>query len=109
MIFDLNVTVKLETFTCTVCGAAYAVETGLVATLRNNAGQSFYCPRGHGQSFKESRADVLAREVDRLKAELSSAFGARNAESARADGLERRIVSLKGTVTRLSRKPAPKA
>ncbi len=59
-------TLAFETIDCYKCGVTFAVD----ATLRQNWKRDktqFFCPNGHGQSYTESEADKLKRELAEAK------------------------------------------
>lgn len=88
---------------CCKCGALFGVESGHHATLRRTGGD-FYCSNGHQQSYKESEADRLRLERDRLKQQLAE----RNDEIARQRNLReietRRVSAAKGQITKLKQR-----
>lgn len=55
-----------ENLTCPQCGIYFGVPEHWVKSRREDK-QTFYCPNGHSQSFKESETERLRRERDRLK------------------------------------------
>jgi hypothetical protein len=55
---------------CVDCGVRFGVPVGFTINRRNDK-RSFYCPNGHPMSYRESTADVLRRERDRLKQQLA--------------------------------------
>lgn len=60
-----DVTVTLSQTTCW-CGTPFAVPHDLLKAA-HNAGHTIYCPHGHTLCWKDTEADKLRRERDRLK------------------------------------------
>jgi hypothetical protein len=57
---------------CGECGINFAVPDRFYIERRDkNASLSWYCPNGHNRIFKESEADRLRRERDRLAQQLA--------------------------------------
>lgn len=73
----LSFTHHLETLTCCSCGVEYAVPQRFLEARRDDK-REFYCPNGHAQVFRKSRADELA-------AELAAEKRAREIDVARAE------------------------
>lgn len=61
----MNITVELEQITCW-CGTPFMLPRRLLDSARNNV-DTIYCPHGHTNVWKETEADRLRRERDRLK------------------------------------------
>lgn len=61
---------------CCKCGVGFWV-TAQFDQQRLKDKQSFYCPNGHGQSYTESEADRLRRQLEQTKRELTEAESAR--------------------------------
>lgn len=51
---------------CSGCGCWFAMPPGYLDNRRKDK-KTFWCPNGHELSYKESEADKLRRERDRLK------------------------------------------
>lgn len=49
-----------ESVECCRCGVIYASN---VISIRRKDGQTFYCPNGHPQVFRESEADKLRKQL----------------------------------------------
>ncbi len=60
----------LETTICAGCGCYFGVPNGFIANRREDK-RAFYCPNGHSLSYKESEAEKLRRERDRLQQRLA--------------------------------------
>lgn len=78
---------------CCSCGIAFGVPSAFERGKRDNK-DTFYCPNGHSLSFKESPADILRRERDRLKQQLAY-------KDDRITSLEREKTAQKGQITKL--------
>lgn len=52
--------------TCCNCGVEFSMTDALYRFRRADKGM-FYCPNGHIQSYTESEADRLRKEVDSLR------------------------------------------
>lgn len=89
-----------EEQSCPNCGVRFGVPVEFTANRRKDT-RTFYCPNGHPMSYRESEADMLRRERDRLK-QNEAWYEARLRESqASIDLAERRIAAAKGQVTKL--------
>ena len=60
----------LEVTTCPTCGCYFGAPAGFINSRRQDK-QCFYCPNGHVMSYRESEADKLRRERDRLQQRLA--------------------------------------
>lgn len=85
----LDFIVSLETTTCPGCGVAFAAPGSLLRSLRESKG-SFYCPNGHSQSYTESRAQILERELSAAKRATEVANNEAAQARVRADNAEGR-------------------
>ncbi|HXJ39230.1 MAG TPA: hypothetical protein VNH18_08115 [Bryobacteraceae bacterium] len=52
----------IEVTDCPRCGTLFGVEKGLLDS-RRRSGELFYCPNGHGMSYRETEADTLRRQL----------------------------------------------
>lgn len=93
-------TIELEQTTCW-CGTPFGLPSRLLSTARNS-GHTIYCPHGHSLTWKETEADKLRRERDRLKQdharleeEKNAAWATAAAQSERADKAEKAAKRLK--------------
>jgi hypothetical protein len=98
--------------TCCTCGVVFGMPKALWKTCRNEK-QTFYCPNGHGQSYKQSEADRLKAQL--LKAEQAAEAARLTAERERrwrheaydqARHLERRVAAQRGVTTRMKNRVA---
>jgi hypothetical protein len=83
--------VTLEMIQCAACGMPYSFPARLLQELRSN-GDTFYCPIGHQNVFRENTEKKLREEIKKREAaEKAAADAKRKAESAtgRADWYER--------------------
>ncbi len=93
----------LVTEICCACGIEFAMPAGLQASRKQDQ-KEFYCPNGHPQSYRESEAARLTRELAKSKehrAELQLALDARAEEIGR---LGRSIIGLRGRLAQLARR-----
>lgn len=56
--------ITLQTETCCACGVIFAMPLELMNNLRNKPSHSFYCPNGHGMSYKQSEEARLRKEAE---------------------------------------------
>lgn len=90
MKFSYTESVSMETYDCPNCGMLFSMPADYVRRRREDHG-TFYCPRGHSQSFKgDNDKERLQREVNALKQdaarlEEAAARAAREARMAEAD------------------------
>lgn len=94
------VEIELKRTTCW-CGTPFMVPERLLNSAIN-AGHTIYCPHGHTLTWKDTEADKLRRERDRLKQEnarldeeVRSNWVLADAERARADKAEKATKRLK--------------
>lgn len=78
---------------CAECGCNFGVP-GDFLNCRQADKRSFYCPNGHVLSYKESEADKLRRERDRLAQRIAE----KDDEIARQ---ERLVAAARGQVTKI--------
>ncbi len=83
---------------CCVCGVRFGMPKQMVAQRRRDR-ESFYCPNGHGQSYRVSEADRLKRELE--SAQSDTAFW-RSQYAAEQNSLR----TTKGHLTRLKNRVA---
>lgn len=85
------------------CGCHFGVPSQMLRQRRNDK-QTFYCPSGHPQCYRESDADRLRRELAAKQAQLDQAHaGAKHLREQR-DEMERSLIATKGVVTKLKKK-----
>lgn len=92
--------VKLERTTCW-CGTPFMLPDRLLDNAINH-GHTIYCPHGHSIAWKETEADRLRRERDRLKQDAArlenekrGAWATATAQAERAAKAERETKRLK--------------
>lgn len=92
--------VTFRTLNCASCSIQYAITEEKMADLRKT-GETFYCPNGHKNFYRDNENDQARRERDRLKQE--NARLAEAAEFARRDRdvATRQASAARGQVTRL--------
>jgi hypothetical protein len=86
----------LATEECCKCGVLFAVSEDLRNQWRKTKA-TFYCPNGHPQSYTESEADQLRRQLEAAQ---------RDAEwqKNRAASMEKQLVAQRGVVTKLKKR-----
>ncbi len=94
----MNVSVKLDSTECCVCGVAFAIPAQLMKK-RQEDGEIFYCPNGHSQVFCETVRSELKREQENF------AIAKRRIEylEQRKDHLERSRNGVRGKLTQVTR------
>lgn len=55
---------------CCSCGVQFLIPNILGDSLRKNK-TSFHCPNGHGQSYTESTADRLRKQLEEKEREIT--------------------------------------
>jgi hypothetical protein len=95
----LSIQDELEWVSCCACGVAFAAPASFWKGRRANRAE-FFCPNGHSQSFTESTADRLQRELNQRTLERDSARNARDLQIARAEKAERALKRAKAAATR---------
>ena len=88
---------------CCNCGVVFGVPAGYRNNRRKDK-KAFYCPNGHGQSYKESEADQLRRERDRLQQRLAQKDDDIKFQRQLRETAERSASAYKGQVTKLKRR-----
>jgi hypothetical protein len=83
----LQFTHSLETTTCPDCGMQFAVGPHWLNQRRGDK-QTFYCPNGHTQSFRESEADRLRKQLELSARELVAKESALQTQRTRAADAE---------------------
>jgi hypothetical protein len=98
----------LETFEvieCAACGVPFAI-TKRFNDGRRESKEQFYCPNGHTLSYKESPADLLRRDRDRLAQSIAEKDDEIARERAMRQDAIRSNTALRGRVTKLSKRAA---
>jgi hypothetical protein len=97
----INITTTYTVIDCYKCGALFAVPNDVDDELVRS-GRAFYCPNGHGQSYRESTEEQLRKEREknaRITARLDQV-------KADRDATQRSLVATKGQVTRVKNRIA---
>lgn len=81
---------------CGECGCEFYMPTVMYDARRQDK-KTFHCPNGHARCFRESDADVLRRERDRLQQRLAC----KDDEIAHQ---RNQITALKGQATKLKKR-----
>lgn len=82
----MEITMELKRTTCW-CGTPFMLPVRLLEAAQN-AGHTIYCPHGHTVVWKETEADKLRRERDRLKQDGARLEEERSLATARAEKAE---------------------
>lgn len=90
---------------CWKCDVVYGMTRTLDARRRADGGE-FFCPNGHGAVIRETDADKLRRERDRLKQDNARLEEVAREDRNRADAAERRTSAAKGQITKLKKRVA---
>ena len=92
--------VTFESIACSKCGILFAVDAQVRAVWKRD-GTTFTCPNGHGQSYTETEAQKLKKQLEIKDKELQ--FARKNAASERAarEQTQRQLAVRKGINTRL--------
>lgn len=88
---------------CINCGVRFGVPVGFTQHRMNDK-RSFYCPNGHSMSYRQSDADVLRQERDRLKQQMAYKEEQIAAERRMREAAERSASAYKGQTTRLKKR-----
>lgn len=89
-----------NTIECCRCGVVFAVASVLQGNWKRDKTE-FYCPNGHNQSYAESTAERIKRE---LTAQLDAAKRDAEWERVRAKEAEKRERAMKGQITKLKKR-----
>jgi len=91
--------------TCYRCKEQFGLTNEVEEMLRRNH-QTFHCPWGHSQHFKEGETEEqkLRREVNQLKQNKAYLEDMRRKAEARADRERNRANGYKGHATRISKR-----
>ncbi|HMF29536.1 MAG TPA: hypothetical protein VKE42_12225 [Candidatus Cybelea sp.] len=92
----IQTTTRFVTIDCYKCGIVFAVASELHSNWQRDKTQ-FFCPNGHGQSYCES-------EADRLRKQLADVQRDRDWQRQRADSLNKQLTTAKQTHKRLRRR-----
>lgn len=88
---------------CTNCGISMTLPDGYLNNRRGD-GRSFWCPNGHSMSYKETEADKLRRERDRLAQQIAQRDDEIRRQRELREEAERRVSAARGQVTRLKKR-----
>src|SRR3990167_9557415 len=93
----------LVTDTCASCGIEFAMPANLRDSRKRDLA-SFYCPNRHAQTYTESEADRLKKELEAAQHRLD--LGLRDLAASRDanERLGRIIAGLRGRITNLARR-----
>lgn len=101
--FQIQTELAFVTEDCCACGVAFAMTREHRAQrLKDKA--LFYCPNGHSQSYTESEADRLRRQLEEKAIELAAKERALAWEKERAASLDRQLAKEKQSTAKLKRR-----
>lgn len=99
---------RFAQFVCGKCGIEHWVpEAFYDEQVKLGPSGGWYCPNGHGRVFRESAADQLRRERDRLQQQLARKDDAIAYQRERRERAERSAAAYKGQTTRLKKRAKP--
>jgi hypothetical protein len=100
---QINTWLHFETIDCYKCGVTFAVSASLrKAWLRDKT--EFYCPNGHTQSYTESTAERLQKQLDAQKQETERQRQEVERQRQLRIDAERRTIAQRGVVTKLKKR-----
>ena len=101
-----------EEFECITCAIKFWVPAGYINARRRD-GVAFFCPNGHHMIYRETEADRIRRERDRLKQdaarkddEIAEQRAEKERQRLRAEIAERRVSAAKGQITKIKKRAA---
>lgn len=98
----------LVTETCCACGVVFAMPDWFQRQLKKT-GETFYCPSGHGQHYRDNlRAenDRLKKEIEQERERKTLIAGWYDAERRDHEHTRKRLAATKGVVTRTKKRLA---
>lgn len=102
---DRGIEMAFEEQKCCVCFVKFGVPIGYTNARRNDK-SAFFCPNGHSMSYKESEADKLRLERDRLAQQLAYKDDEIARQKSLREGAERSASARKGQVTKMKNRVA---
>lgn len=96
----------LEFHTCGECGIRFGAPKTFFDARRADSKMSWHCPNGHVRVFRESEADKLRRERDRLKQETARLEQGIQWQREQREAAERRVSAARGQITKLKKRAA---
>ena len=75
--------------------------TDTMHARRKADGESFFCPNGHSAAYKETEADKLRRERDRLTQRLAEKDDAIARQRNLREAAERQLSAARGRITKI--------
>lgn len=96
---------RFAQFVCGKCGIEHWVpEAFYDEQVKLGPSGGWYCPNGHRRVFRESAADQLRRERDRLQQQLAQKDDAIAYQREQRERAERSAAAYKGQTTRLKKR-----
>jgi hypothetical protein len=94
--------IEMERFCCGQCGIEFYVPPHFARECREKGSdKTWYCPNGHPRVFRQSEADKLRQERDRLQQRIAQKDDEIAAERRRREDAERRTSAARGQVTKM--------
>lgn len=90
--------VTLEITTCASCGVSFALPVHML-NERRRTGKDFYCPNGHGLSYRQTTEEKMRVQLDAARARARH-------EADQREAAERSVRAHKGANTRLRKRVA---
>ena len=93
----METTYKLEKIVCASCGIPFWIDTDFDSRLRDDK-RSFYCPKGHSQSYT---GESLKHKIIKLEKNKEEERILKDNLYKEIDGLGRSIIGYKGVIGRM--------
>ncbi|GAA4681275.1 hypothetical protein [Phytohabitans rumicis] len=100
-----TVVVNLVAIDCCSCGVVFGLSEGHHRQLRRT-GQRFFCPNGHSQSYTETEADRLRKQLATVEQQRDRARANATHYQDQAEATERVLRATRGQVTKLKKRVA---
>lgn len=101
----ITYTETLNVLECANCAMLFAI-TDAFERQRRADGQTFYCPSGHSNVYRETEAERLRKKLAHAEQQRDWAETSRKAARDQAERAERSAAAYKGRVTRLKNRAA---
>ena len=87
---------SLYVMECVSCGVTFGVPEEFERGRRINK-EAFYCPNGHSQSYTQSEADRLRKELEASKRDVEW-------QKSRVAAMDKQLIAQRGVVTKLKKR-----
>ncbi len=88
---------------CPECGIVFCIPKAMEQRRRKD-GKSFYCPNGHGMSWKETEADRERKKREQAERRLTQERAWRDQAEAEAAHEKRRRAAAQGQITKMKKR-----